>query len=252
MNNWQIFISVMVLYWSDVITGPILYATREIQHWLDMREIKRDSEATKAARKKGTTTDEAVEKKVLRKWEPKPYEPPTKLEEAWWCTKSILWYRLLEHPEDFRYWLIYKYQRAKRGWSNRDTWGFNYFLSKVIIGGLEYLKKTKHGIPSTVCSKHESDEQFEKDCKKWDTILDCMIETFKTARDISEYTWFYQNSKKYNIKKADCWRKVHKKWLVEDPKLYEDRELKVMTKKECKEYERGWALFQEHFFGLYD
>ena len=37
-------------------------------------------------------------------------------------------------------------------------------------------------------------EQVKKDCKKWDDVLDCMIETFKTAQGISEYNWFYQKS----------------------------------------------------------
>jgi len=254
MDNWQIFISVMVLYWSDIITGPILYVTRKIEHWFSIRAIKRDIEAMKEARKKGTSTDEMVEAGILHKYKSEPYEPPTKLEEAWWWTKSILWYRLLEHPEDFRYWLIHKYQRAKRGWSNRDTWGFDYFLATVIIGGLKHLKKTKHGIPNAFCNNRidNSKKEFKKAEERWDKALDCMIKSFETSISISEDHWFYQNSNKYDLKQANYWRKVHKKWLIEDRKLYTEGQLKVMTKKECKEYEKGWELFRIHFNSLWD
>ncbi len=254
MNNWQIFITVMILYWSDIITGSILYIVRKIDHWLSVRRMKRDAEEMREARKKGKTTDEMVDAGILHKWKPEPYVPPTKLEEVWWWTKSILWYKILEHPEDFRAWLIHKFQRAKRGWSNEDTWYFHYFLSTVIIGGLKYLKKTKCGVPGAFChaKSDDNDEEFDKCIKKWDEALDCMIKPFETDKDISENKWFYQNSNKYSIKKANYWRKLNNKIKKENPSLYEKRELKVMTKKECKEYDKGWALFQEHFQSLWD
>ncbi len=249
MNNLQIFMVLLVLYWSDLITGPILYVTRQIKFWTDKWDMEREKEVTK-----NMTTDEKLEKGYLREWKPKPYKPPTKFEIIYWRIKNIFWYKILEHPEDFRKWLIHKFQRAKRGWSNRDTWCFHYFLSEVIIGGLKHLKKIKHGIPGVFCTTKadNNNEEFNKCIKKWENALDCMIKTFEIGLNMSEYNWVYQNSNKYDIKHANHWRKIHKKWLKDDPQLYEKRELKVMTKKECKEYERGWELFRIHFFDLWD
>ncbi len=249
MNNLQIFMTLLVLYWSDLITGPILYIVRKVEHWYDIKNFKREIEATK-----NMTTEEKLEKGYVREWKPEPYEPPTKIEEICWQIKSIFWYKILEHPEDFRNWLIHKFQRAKRGWSNRDTWCFHYFLATVIIGGLKHLKKTKHGVPNAFCHSKSDDNnaEFAKCIKRWDNALNCMIKTFETSIFISEDHWVYQNSTKYDIKQANYWRTAHKEWRKDDPKAYRKKELKVMTKKECKEYERGWALFQEHFWSLWD
>jgi len=254
MNGWQIFITVMVLYWSDIITGPILYIKREVGHWFDIRDMKRDAKAIKEAKKKGMSTDEMVEEEILHELKREPYEPPKKLDTFIWWVKRIFWWGLLEHPEDFRRWLIHKYQRAKRGWSNRDTWGFSWFLSEVIIGGLEYLKKTKHGIPCAFGNSRSdnSDKEFKKCEDKWNAALHSMIFTFKISQEINDNHWFYQNSKKYDIKLANRMRKSNRELLKKDPKLWDKKALHVMTKEECKIYEKGWALFQEHFFSLWD
>ncbi len=251
MNEWQIFLTVMILYWSDVITGPILYVKREVGHWFDMRSIKKETQALKEARKKGMTTDELIEEGLLHevKFDRGPYVEPTKLEEAWWWICRALWYNLMEHPEDLRYWLIHKYQRAKRGWSTRDTWGYHHFLATVIIGGLEHLKKTKHGVPFEVPN---DDENMTKAVAKWDKILDTIILTFKTSQIMGEHYWFYQNSEKYDVKEANKHIKIQTELKKENPDLYNKNELYVMTKEECKAYEKGWKLFQEHFFGLND
>ena len=168
--------------------------------------------------------------------------------------KSWFWYRILEHPEDLRNWLIHKFQRAQRGWSHRDTWGFHDTIANIIIGGIKHLKKTKHGIPMSVCNSKtdNSDEEFEKAEKRWDKILDNIILTFEVSKKISNDHWMYQKSEKYDIKLAKKWRKIHKEWLEEDPELWKNDNLYVMTKAECKVYEKGWKLFQEHFFGLND
>lgn len=252
MNEFEIFLLVMVLYWSDLITGPILYLHRKYDHWISIREIKKDIDALKKCKKEGK---DPIEEGILHEWNPEPYVPPTKFEMIICWIRRNLWRCLLEHPEDLRLWLLCKFQRAHRGWSYRDTWGFYDTLATIIIGGIKHLKKTKHGIPASVCGKGnatDTDEGFARAEKRWDIILDSIIKTFETSKRIGNDNWLYQNSKNYDLKFANKWRKIHKKWLAEDKFLWEEEKLHVMTKKECKEYEKGWKLFQIHFFGLND
>jgi hypothetical protein len=266
MSGFEIFLLVMLLYWSDAITYPIREGYREIKHRIDMASIVKEAEKLKKARESGMTTEDMVEAGLLHKgsdvmdtfdkWreEKSNRKLPEWFHNTIWHIKSKLWYKLLEHPEDLRYWLIHLIQRAKRGWSNRDTWCFTYFLASVIIGGLEHLKKTKHGVPNAFCTKnaHHDDEEFEKCCANWDKALDSMILTFKISQKICNDSWRYQNSKTYSIKDANMWRKWDREWRKKDPDLYRENENHVMTKKECQIYEKGWALFQEHFFSLWD
>jgi hypothetical protein len=93
-----------------------------------------------------------------------------------------------------------------------------------------------------------TDEADERAKKRWDKILDDIILTFQIADKISNEHWFYQESKTYNKKLADQWRKITKKWN----KDYYEFHGHVMTKQECKIYERGWKYFQKHFFALDD
>lgn len=120
-------------------------------------------------------------------------------------------------------------QRGKRGWANRDTWNFDYFLADVIVGGVKYLKKTQHGHPSALTQK------------QWDKILNEITWTFKTAKKISDGDVFYIDVEEYD-KLARQWKK----------KMYGGITLKLLTKKECMKYERGFNLFKKHFFSLWD
>jgi hypothetical protein len=36
------------------------------------------------------------------------------------------------------------FQRGKRGWADKDTWDFDYYLCEVISGGLKHLKELNH------------------------------------------------------------------------------------------------------------
>jgi enamine deaminase RidA (YjgF/YER057c/UK114 family) len=47
----------------------------------------------------------------------------------------------------FRRLIKYPIQRARRGWSDRDAWGFDNYLAEVIAGGTTYIAKSAHGYP---------------------------------------------------------------------------------------------------------
>ena len=135
----------------------------------------------------------------------------------------------------FKYDIKYFIQRGKRGWSDRDTWGFHYYLAKVIYEGLIHLKKYKHGYPITILPKKVKDPNKDIDYKAnekvWDKIMDKMICSFKLAKEIGEgeREFYLPKMSKEFKKKYKCLAKI------------EDRKIK-----------EGFRLFTEHFFDLWD
>ena len=98
----------------------------------------------------------------------------------------------------------------------------------------------------------EDDKDFKEGEKKWNAILDKIIKTFKTNQKMSENYWFYQNSKTYSTKEANKVKRINKKLRYKSYSLWKKTDLHVMSKKECKEYEKGWELFRDNFQNLWD
>ena len=136
-------------------------------------------------------------------------------------------------------------QRGKRGWSVRDVWGYDFYLAKIISEGLKHLKENGKGIPTY--KKGKSDE---KAIKEWKNILDTIIKTFETAMKIANGDYHYIPSKKFLWKDYKSMIKIcadiNKKYPNDLPKQ------KAMTKRESLEYEKGFNLFKEWFFALWD
>jgi hypothetical protein len=132
-------------------------------------------------------------------------------------------------------WLRNLVIRGLYGYCRRDTWGFDYYLADVIVGGLKILKKEKHGHPCD-CHKHD----FTEECKcaeKWDEALDEMIEGFEAAKRVGEDEYFKTISPDFPNK--DATRKEVRQWIKaseEDQKLF---------KKKMK-------VFIDNFFHLWD
>lgn len=70
-------------------------------------------------------------------------------------------------PQTLRRKAVHVSQRARRGWSDEDTWGFDYYLSGVIAGGVEKLR-SGHGYGNAV-----------EDEAEWDRDLRDIVEGFK-------------------------------------------------------------------------
>jgi len=85
-----------------------------------------------------------------------------------------LWYRI----EDSWLNTIAFFQRGRRGYAKCDVWNFDYYLSKVITGGLKLLRKNHSGYPLGL-----TDE-------KWNSILDEMIEGFEARNNCESYEEF--------------------------------------------------------------
>lgn len=263
MSILLIILGIIVLYFSDIVTGSIRFILDKIEDNNFLKNLKKEISSIRKLK------DNDIEKEVTRYVD---FEDMLENGDVGFLNQlrrrndlvdwliCNLWYRILEHPEDLRLWLIAKYQRANRGWANRDTWSLDYHLAKVVIGGCEYLKKTKHGIPSLVFNENDevdeignhTDEAFDKVSKRWDDILDSIILTFKIIIMIEENGWFYQPIEEYSISRAVKMRYFNKKLRKESSFFREPNYGHVMTKEECRIYDRGWKNFQKYYFGLND
>lgn len=150
----------------------------------------------------------------------------------------------LDIPYDIEHWIITKYQRAKRGWSDSDAWGFNDYLAKVIIEGCKWLKENKHGCPSLEGFEniHNNEKMFDEMCKEWDKILDNIIWTFEMELNNN---LFYQDSKNYSEQEAKKYNNMWIDWKYK-PKP------RAMTLEECQKFDKGWEYFKKYFRNLWD
>lgn len=135
----------------------------------------------------------------------------------------------------FIYDIKYFIQRARRGYSEKDTWNFDFYLAKIIYEGLEYLKKNKRGYPITILPKNVKDPNKDVDYKAnekvWDEIMDKMIYAFKLAKEVGE------GEREFYLPKMS---KQFKK------------EFKCLKREEDRAMKKGFKLFTKHFFNLWD
>jgi len=146
-----------------------------------------------------------------------------------------LFWRIVRLPGDIRRNIRDFIQRGRRGWANSDIWSFDYYLSKVIAKGLYHLKEHRHSHPGDLTEG------------QWVDILNKMINTFKIMRRISEGSIIYIPSKEFSERKYKQWCKVIKD-INKKHSIYD----RVLTKKQSKELEEGFRLFQQYFFNLWD
>lgn len=132
-------------------------------------------------------------------------------------------YRLIGRIEQFFRWDIKTFiQRGKRGWGDRDTWSFDWYLSDVISQGVRHLEKHHYGHPCDL-----SDENWKK-------ILNKIATTFETSGKIADMDIILTtNKKQYNkLISAGC--------------------KGVYTPEQTKEYYKGFDLFKKYFLSLWD
>ncbi len=80
-----------------------------------------------------------------------------------------------KYVQDLYHEAKYFIQRGYRGYSDRDVWSVDWFLTSIMPGMLTQLKKNTHGAPIGV------------GMKRWQKKLDKMIEGFLIARRIENY-----------------------------------------------------------------
>lgn len=149
-----------------------------------------------------------------------------------------LFWRLVGLPRDIKFNIKTFIQRGRRGWADSDAWSFEYYLSKVIAEGIKYLKKVNYTLPTW------KEGKTELECiNEWDCILNTIVNTFQVAKEISEGTVYYISSERFTEKEYKRLAKALQK---------SKHHMKVLNRKEVKEFEKGFDLFKEHFFNLQD
>ena len=122
-----------------------------------------------------------------------------------------------------------------RGWSDSDTWCFDFYLAKVISEGIEHLL-----IYGNSCFTVRDRLALRE-----------IIRTFKTANEINEHNLLYTPSKKftwsvYKKQKRTC------EFMNKKRSYPRDRKYRVMTLREVIKFEKGFDTFKEKFFYLWD
>ena len=157
---------------------------------------------------------------------------------TWWPVWRFFnkWFN--DKPKEWKW----NRQRAKRGYSDCDVWGFYHHLSDVIYGGLKQLKDNLHGYPPEIT--------FEE----WQSKLDDMIFAFDMAKRLSDETIVMFDASEYEKQKerfdeickdTDVFTTYYDEKLVKKQK-------KILTKEECERYDRGWKEFKDYFYHLWD
>ena len=99
---------------------------------------------------------------------------------TWWDKVEIfIWYRgikrLWDFVTDIPREIKWFYQRGTRGWADKDTWGFDHYLSKVISGGLNHLANKSIGHPSSfsTCDYDSNIENACEICMEKNNVKEC-------------------------------------------------------------------------------
>ena len=133
--------------------------------------------------------DEAIEESNIwrAKWYNKYFVIPVGCAYRWLC----------EVPNCIKYFI----QRGRRGWSDQDAWGIDYWLVSGLIPMLERLKKDKLGVPS---SMYRDDEGYGIDLnltddadrlaeQRWDNILGEILYGLKCAKKLQDLDYDYKD-----------------------------------------------------------
>jgi len=119
-------------------------------------------------------------------------------------------------------------QRGIRGWADEDTWYFDFYLAKVITQGVKHLMK---------CGNSAWSEKERKSLKE-------IIKTYETAMAIGDCKLIYVPSKKFTWKR---YKQMKRYWKNSKYKGH-----RPMTLREAKRFEKGFEIFRECYFYLWD
>lgn len=178
-------------------------------------------------------------------------------------------YRLYREIKEFPQNLRYRHQRAKRGYSNPDSWNIYSWFMEIMPRILADFKKNLHGCPAHFAKQEDGTEDVEQGMKAWEAVIERMIFCFT---EMNEDTGSMKNefADEYHrqLHKPNEGKPV-KEWFEPDdehPDYYRliegevDPELKENfwnREKEISEYrdqmkDEGLELFKQYFWNLWD
>ena len=169
---------------------------------------------------------------TIEKWEKR--EKRIKKNHPVWYKLRYLYYnskRMLEEIRLFPRRIKWFIQRGKRGWADCDTWGLDFYLADIIENSIQYLKKNKYGYPNDLTEG------------KWIDILNEISYAFYLSKKIIEMDLLLIRNPKKRKENNKHWEIFNKQ---------NKTNIRCMTDKEIKAYDKGWKLFKEYFFNLWD
>ena len=156
-----------------------------------------------------------------------------------WCYRTID--NIKYFPKDIKH----AYQRVRYGISDQDVWSLHWHLSNVIIRGVKHLQKYKMGFPTSFSHNNEGVQicSDEEAIKKWNEVLSDIQYTFEIAQLYSNMEVLMPETE------AD---RVRDQEFVDGLKKRRDIDTRVLSVEEIARFKKGFALFQEYFFSLWD
>ena len=163
--------------------------------------------------------------------------------------------RKLEIPKKTYNDIKYFIQRGKRGYSDRDVWALDYYISNVMKHALKDLKEQVHGIPCDMANTQTiSLDENSKEILLWKDIIENIRWMFEVNININDCHWIYVENEKDRKKLQKYVKKLNRKdkkrssiFKDIDPPHYH-----LMTIKECDRYKKAWGYFQKYYHNLWD
>lgn len=145
-------------------------------------------------------------------------------------------------------------QRGRRGWSDRDVWGLDDYLSGWLPDALRRLKEKKQGVPGAMfetedCGKdgNVTEDGMVRGEARWNAIMDKMIAGFEADAAMQDGIYekelgSYPMDRPSGVS-AGAWEKTKKERSASSRKLDEHY---------AAIWEEGAALFIKHYRSLWD
>lgn len=168
------------------------------------------------------------------------------------CFTYNSWRVYLRKPWEFfeDTWLNLKaaWQRATRGWADRDTWNLDSYLLEILPEMIDYLRTHTHSYPGY--GEFDTPEKWDKFLKE-EIVIPLQNAREEQTIQINEYEEELHSYPINFVKQEDGFttlefadpEELRKKWYEREKEISQWRK---------KELERGLAAMAKHFYNLWD
>ena len=162
---------------------------------------------------------------------------------------------VFEKPEyKMRFWeyipwffraIKYAWQRATKGYCDKDTWNLDRYYTQLFIDTLTFFRDNCHGYPSTYFYQNKDGYQT------WIDTLNELINHFSNSLEEDDHDYIDENIPDFDIENwidkiqnyDERAKQLQQEWLRKELKKDEKRK---------KELEEGMDLLKKVFFNLWD